>query len=78
MQDLISVAQAEIRDIRADLEERAKLLEQEMCAAAEDYDRAVAEAQNALKAKLAALSTAMLADNYRAFLSDFLDSDEIR
>ena len=41
-------------------------------------DEAVKRLQHELKAKLAALTAAMLADEYRAFLSDFLDSDRIR
>jgi hypothetical protein len=67
-----------MRDIRDDLLERARFLEREMTIAEEDYYRAVALAQTALRAKLAALSTRLLADNYRAFLADFLESDQIR
>jgi hypothetical protein len=69
---------AEIRDIRADLEERARLIEAEILAASADFDAAVRRLQDALRARLAALGTTMLADEYRAFLSDLIDSDRIR
>jgi hypothetical protein len=71
-------AQTEIRDIRGDLQERANLLEEQISAATADFEEAVKRLQCELKAKLAALGTTMLADEYRAFLSEFLESDRIR
>jgi hypothetical protein len=68
----------EIRDIRADLEERVHLIEAEILAASADFDEAVRRLQEGLRARLAALSTTMLADEYRAFLSDLIDSDRVR
>ena len=73
-----SNGKAEIRDIRADLEERVHLIEAEILAASADFDEAVRRLQYALRARLAALGTTMLADEYRAFLSDLIDSDRIR
>jgi hypothetical protein len=70
--------ETEIRDIRSDLQERANLLEEQISAATTDFEEGVKRLQQELKAKLAALSTTMLADEYRAFLSDFLESDRIR
>jgi hypothetical protein len=69
---------AEIRDIRADLEERVRLIEAEINATSADFDEAVRRLQYALRVRLAALGTTMLADEYRAFLSDLIDSDRIR
>jgi hypothetical protein len=77
-QRLVENAETEIRDIRGDLRERVNLLEEQILAASADFDEAVKRLQYELKAKLAALAAAMLADEYRAFLSDFLDSDRIR
>jgi hypothetical protein len=67
-----------MRDILGDLEERAALLQRQIAAAGDDYDRAVGRLQCELKARLSALSVAMLAEEYRGFLADFLDSERMR
>ena len=71
---------AEYGDARhfGDLEERAAFLQREIAAAGDDYDKAVNRLQCELKARLSALSVAMLAEEYRGFLADFLDSERMR
>jgi hypothetical protein len=68
----------EMRDILGDLEERAAFLQREIVAAGDDYDKAVNRLQCELKARLSALSVAMLAEEYRGVLADFLDSERMR
>ena len=67
-----------MRDILADLEERAAFLQRQIALAGEDYERAVSGLQRELKAKISALGVAMLVEEYRGFLADFLDSERIR
>ncbi len=69
---------SDMRDILGDLEERAALLQSEIAAAGADYDQAVSRLESELKAKLSALGVAMLVEEYRGFLADFLDSERIR
>jgi hypothetical protein len=64
-----------MRDIRGDLEERASLIEQEIAAAGIDFEKAVEQLQGKLKAQLAALGVAMLAEHYKSFLIDSLGGD---
>ncbi|HET7851587.1 MAG TPA: hypothetical protein VFK91_02420 [Methyloceanibacter sp.] len=64
-----------MRDIRDDLQERASLIEQEIAAAGIDFDKAVEQLQGKLKAELAALGVAMLAEHYKSFLIDSLGGE---
>jgi hypothetical protein len=64
-----------MRDIRDDLQERASLIEQEIAAAGIDFEKAVEQLQGKLKAELAALGVAMLAEHYKSFLIDSLGGD---
>lgn len=64
-----------MRDIRDDLQERASLIEQEIAAAGIDFEKAVEQLQGKLKAQLAALGVAMLAEHYKSFLIDSLGGD---
>jgi hypothetical protein len=67
-----------MRDIRGDLQERASLLEQEIAAAGIDFDKAVEQLQGKLRAELAALGVAMLAEHYKSFLMDSLSGGDGR
>ena len=64
-----------MRDIRDDLQERASLIEQEIAAAGTDFEKAVEQLQGRLRAELAALGVAMLAEHYKSFLIDSLGGD---
>ena len=64
-----------MRDIRDDLQERASLIEQEIAAASIDFEKAVEQLQGKLRAELAALGVAMLAEHYKSFLIDSLGGD---
>jgi hypothetical protein len=64
-----------MRDIRDDLQERASLIEQEIAAAGIDFEKAVEQLQGKLRAELAALGVAMLAEHYKSFLIDSLGGD---
>ena len=64
-----------MRDIRDDLQERASLIEQEIVAAGIDFEKAVEQLQCKLRAELAALGVAMLAEHYKSFLIDSLGGD---
>ena len=64
-----------MRDIRDDLQERASLIEQEIAAAGLDFEKAVEQLQGKLRAELAALGVAMLAEHYKSFLIDSLGGD---
>ena len=64
-----------MRDIRDDLQERASLIEQEIAAAGIDFERAVEQLQGKLRAELAALGVAMLAEHYKSFLIDSLGGE---
>jgi predicted RNase H-like nuclease (RuvC/YqgF family) len=64
-----------MRDIRDDLQERASLIEQEIVAAGIDFEKAVEQLQGKLRAELAALGVAMLAEHYKSYLSDSLGGD---
>ena len=65
-----------MRDIRGDLQERAMLIEKEIAAAGDDFDRTVEQLQRELKARIAALGVAMLAEHYRTALSLSLDGEQ--
>ncbi|HEY6656406.1 MAG TPA: hypothetical protein VI038_06185 [Methyloceanibacter sp.] len=65
-----------MRDIRGDLQERASLIERQIAAAGIDFDKAVEQLQSKLKAELAALGVAMLAEHYKSFLMDSLGGDD--
>jgi len=64
-----------MRDIRDDLQERASFIEQEIAAAGTDFEKAVEQLQGRLRAELAALGVAMLAEHYKSFLIDSLGGD---
>jgi hypothetical protein len=64
-----------MRDIRDDLQERASLIEQEIVAAGIDFEKAVEQLQGKLRAELAALGVAMLAEHYKSYLMDSLGGD---
>jgi predicted RNase H-like nuclease (RuvC/YqgF family) len=64
-----------MRDIRGDLQERASLIEQEIAAAGIDFDMAVEQLQGKLRAELAALGVAMLAEHYKSYLMNSLGGD---
>lgn len=64
-----------MRDIRGDLQERASLIEQEIAAAGIDFENAVEQLKGKLRAEIAALGVAMLAEHYKSYLMDSLGSD---
>jgi hypothetical protein len=61
-----------MRDIRSDLQERANFIEKQIAATGTDFEKTLQQLQRKLKAELAALSVAMLAEHYRVFLKDLL------
>ena len=61
-----------MRDIRSDLQERANFIEKQIAATGTDFEKMLQQLQRILKAELAALSVAMLAEHYRMFLKDLL------
>ena len=61
-----------MRDIRSDLQERANFIEKQIAATGTDFEKMLQQLQRKLKAELAALSVAMLAEHYRMFLKDLL------
>jgi hypothetical protein len=63
-----------MRDIRADLQERADLIEKQIAAANEDFEKSVKQLQSSFKAELGALSVVMMAEHYKTFLEDALRS----
>ena len=65
-----------MRDIREDLQERAVLIEQEIAAAGTDFEQAVEQLKNRLRAQIAALGVAMLAEHYKSFLFDAIGGDD--
>jgi hypothetical protein len=65
-----------MRDIREDLQERANLIEEQIAAAGDDFNKAVEQLQSGLKAQLAALSVAMLAEHYKTFLMNTIGGDD--
>jgi hypothetical protein len=64
-----------MRDIRGDLQERADFIEKQIAAAGDDFEKAVEQLQGKLKAEIAALGVAMLAEHYRTFLMDTFGGD---
>ena len=64
-----------MRDIRGDLQERADFIEKQIAAAGDDFEKAVEQLQGKLKAEIAALGIAMLAEHYRTFLMDTFGGD---
>lgn len=66
-----------MRDIRSDLEERMSLIEAQIAAVGTDYDNAVEQLKNKLRADIASLGIALLAEQYRNYLADtFQQSDD--
>ncbi|MGA7371886.1 MAG: hypothetical protein WBW37_04585 [Methyloceanibacter sp.] len=65
-----------MRDIRGDLQERAEFIEKQIAAAGDDFEKAVEQLQSRLKAQLAALSVAMLAEHYKTFLIDTIGGED--
>jgi len=64
-----------MRDIRSDLEERVSLIEAQIAAAGVDFDNAVEQLKQKLRADIASLGVALLAEQYRNYLADTLQSD---
>jgi hypothetical protein len=58
-----------MRDIRADLQERADLIEKQITASNDDFEHNVEQLRRRFKAKLGALSVAMMAEHCRATLT---------
>jgi hypothetical protein len=67
-----------MRDIRGDLQERANLIEKQITAARNDFEKSVEQLQHKLEAELGALGVAMLVEHYRMFLIELLRSDPLR
>jgi hypothetical protein len=64
-----------MRDIRGDLEERVSLIEAQIAAAGQDFDNAVEQLKQKLRADIASLGVALLAEQYRNYLADTFRSD---
>ena len=64
-----------MRDIRSDLEERVSLIQAQIAAAGVDFDNAVEQLKQKLRADIASLGVALLAEQYRNYLADTLQSD---
>jgi len=63
-----------MRDIRGDLQERADFIEKEIAAAGDDFEQAAEQLRGKLKAEIAALGVALLAEHYRTLLTDTFGS----
>jgi hypothetical protein len=61
-----------MRDIRSDLKERADYIENQISATSSDFEETLQHLQRKLKAEIAALGVAMLAEGHRMFLKDLL------
>jgi hypothetical protein len=64
-----------MRDIRGDLEERVSLIEAQIAAAGQDFENAVDQLKQKLRADIASLGVALLAEQYRNYLADTFRSD---
>ena len=64
-----------MRDIRGDLEERVFLIEAQIAAAGTDFDDAVEQLKKKLRADIASLGVALLAQQYRNYLAGTLPGD---
>jgi hypothetical protein len=64
-----------MRDIRGDLVERASLIEAQIAAAGQDFDIAVELLKQKLRADIASLGIALLAEQYRNYLADTFRGD---
>jgi hypothetical protein len=67
-----------MRDIRSDLEERVSLIESQIAAVGTDFDNAVEQLKNKLRADIASLGVALLAEQYRNYLAETFQSDGSR
>jgi hypothetical protein len=72
---LLAEALCGMRDIRCDLEERLSLLEAQIAATGTDFDTAVEQLKNKLRADIASLGVALLAEQYRNYLADAFRGD---
>jgi hypothetical protein len=61
-----------MRDIRADLQERADLIAQQISATSAEFEEARKALQRRLKAELSLCSVTILAEHYRVFLEELL------
>jgi hypothetical protein len=59
-----------MRDIRSDLQERANFIEKQIAATGTDFEKTLQQLQRKLKAELAALSVAMVAEHDGMLLRD--------
>ena len=64
-----------MRDIRGDLEERVFLIEAQIAATSTDFENAVEQLKNKLRADIALLGVALLAEQYRNYLADTLPGE---
>ena len=64
-----------MRDIRGDLEERVFLIEAQIAATSTDFENAVEQLKNKLRADIASLGVALLAEQYRNYLADTLPGE---
>jgi hypothetical protein len=64
-----------MRDIRGDLEERLFLIEAQIAATSTDFENAVEQLKNKLRADIASLGVALLAEQYRNYLADTIPGD---
>lgn len=64
-----------MRDIRGDLEERVFLIEAQIAATSTDFENAVEQLKNKLRADIASLGVALLAEQYRNYLADTIPGD---
>jgi hypothetical protein len=67
-----------MRDIRSDLEERVSLIEAQIAAVGSDFDDAVEQLRKKLRADIASLGVALLAEQYRNYLADIFQGDSPR
>ncbi len=61
--------------IRGDLEERVFLIEAQIAATSTDFENAVEQLKNKLRADIASLGVALLAEQYRNYLADTIPGD---
>jgi hypothetical protein len=61
---------------RGDLQERAILIEEQIASVGIEFERTVEQLKRKLKAELAALGVAMLAEHYRTFLIRSFDCEQ--
>jgi hypothetical protein len=73
--DFLSRGWDRMRDIRSDLEERVFLIEAQIAATSTDFENAVEQLKNKLRADIASLGVALLAEQYRNYLADTIPGD---